>query len=157
MKVTKWRNLVTLLANLLAHFLCSSQFIICCFNPRSWLHVFFVTEALWTEPSGSVLQFASSSTSIVSSLVSYTSVFCIEFEFLENINEKIHVIQIRLSRHLRLLNFFDGRTKVWFLAKTNLIILKFHEPLQRYLLTCKANSALLGRSFCTGQQQLWRG
>ena len=33
-------------------------------------------------------------------------------------------------------------------------ILKFTEPLQRYLLTCQANSALLGRSFCTGQQQL---
>ena len=36
-------------------------------------------------------------------------------------------------------------------------ILKFTEPLQRYLLTCQANSALLGRVFCTGQQQLWRG
>ena len=36
-------------------------------------------------------------------------------------------------------------------------ILKFTEPLQRYLLTCQANSALLGRFFCTGQQQLWRG
>ena len=36
-------------------------------------------------------------------------------------------------------------------------ILKFTKPLQRYLLTCQANSALLGRFFCTGQQQLWRG
>ena len=35
-------------------------------------------------------------------------------------------------------------------------ILKFTEPLQRYLLTCQANSALLGRFFCTGQQQLWK-
>ena len=34
------------------------------------------------------------------------------------------------------------------------IILKFHEPLQRYLLTCQANSAILGRFFGTGQQQL---
>ena len=33
-------------------------------------------------------------------------------------------------------------------------ILKLTEPLQRYLLTCQANSALLGRYFCTGQQQL---
>jgi hypothetical protein len=33
-------------------------------------------------------------------------------------------------------------------------ILKFHVPLQRYLLTSQANSALLGRFFCTGQQQL---
>ena len=33
-------------------------------------------------------------------------------------------------------------------------ILKFTEPLQRYLLTCKANSSFLGRFFCTGQQQL---
>ena len=36
-------------------------------------------------------------------------------------------------------------------------ILKFTEPLQRYLLSCQANSAILGRYFCTGLQQLWRG
>ena len=30
------------------------------------------------------------------------------------------------------------------------IILKFHEPLQRYLLTCQANSAFLGRIFALG-------
>jgi hypothetical protein len=36
------------------------------------------------------------------------------------------------------------------------IILKFHGGFQRYLLTCQANSAFLGRFFCTGQQQLWR-
>ena len=36
-------------------------------------------------------------------------------------------------------------------------ILKFTEPLQRYLLSCQANSAILGRYFCTGQQQLWSG
>ena len=36
-------------------------------------------------------------------------------------------------------------------------ILKLTEPLQRYLLSCQANSAYLGRYFCTGQQQLWRG
>ena len=36
-------------------------------------------------------------------------------------------------------------------------ILKFTEPLQRYLLSCQANSAILGWYFCTGQQQLWRG
>ena len=33
-------------------------------------------------------------------------------------------------------------------------ILKLNEPLQRYLLTCQANSAFLGRFFSTGQQQL---
>ena len=33
-------------------------------------------------------------------------------------------------------------------------ILKLTEPLQRYLLSCQANSANLGRYFCTGQQQL---
>ena len=31
-------------------------------------------------------------------------------------------------------------------------ILKLYEPLQRYMLTCLANSAFLGRFFCTGQQ-----
>ena len=36
-------------------------------------------------------------------------------------------------------------------------ILKFTEPLQRYLLSCQANLAILGRYFCTGQQQVWRG
>ena len=35
-------------------------------------------------------------------------------------------------------------------------VLKFHSGLHRYLLSCQANSALLGRCFCTGQQQLWR-
>ena len=35
-------------------------------------------------------------------------------------------------------------------------ILKLTEPLQRYLLSCLANSANLGRYFCTGQQQHWR-
>ena len=35
--------------------------------------------------------------------------------------------------------------------------MKFTEPLQRYQLSCQANSAILGRYFCTGQQQLWRG
>jgi hypothetical protein len=33
-------------------------------------------------------------------------------------------------------------------------ILKSYVPLQRYLLTCHANSAIMGRVFCTGQQQL---
>ena len=33
-------------------------------------------------------------------------------------------------------------------------ILKLTKPLQRYLLSCQANSAILGRYFCTGQQQL---
>ena len=37
------------------------------------------------------------------------------------------------------------------------IILKFHVPPQRYLLTSQANSAFLGSCFCTGPQQLWRG
>ena len=36
-------------------------------------------------------------------------------------------------------------------------ILKFTEPLQRYLLSCQADLALMGRFFGTGQQQLWRG
>ena len=36
-------------------------------------------------------------------------------------------------------------------------ILKFTKPLQRYLLSCQANSAILGSYFCTGQQQLGKG
>ena len=43
-------------------------------------------------------------------------------------------------------------------ARTHTIfILKFTEPLQIYLLTCLANSALIGWFFGTEQQQLWRG
>ena len=34
------------------------------------------------------------------------------------------------------------------------IVIKFHEPHQRCLLTYQANSAFLGRFFCTEQQQL---
>ena len=50
--------------------------------------------------------------------------------------------------------------KLTFLASKMIVksglefILKFTEPLQRYLLHCQANSALLGRFFGTGQQQL---
>ena len=41
------------------------------------------------------------------------------------------------------------------IAKSGLeFILKSTEPLQRYLLSCQANLANLGRYFCTGQQQL---
>ena len=44
------------------------------------------------------------------------------------------------------------------MAKSGLeFILKFTQPLQIYLLSCQANSANLGRYFCTGQHQLWRG
>ena len=35
------------------------------------------------------------------------------------------------------------------------LILKLNKPLQRYLVTCQANSAFLDWFFCTGQQQLW--
>ena len=34
------------------------------------------------------------------------------------------------------------------------IILKFHMPFQRYLLTSQANLAFLGKFFCTRQQEL---
>ena len=59
-------------------------------------------------------------------------------------------------------NSFNKRTKIFLslemMAKSGLeLILKFTKPLQRYLLSCHANSAYLGRYFCTGQQQLWRG
>ena len=49
-------------------------------------------------------------------------------------------------------NIFE--LKVGVKSGIEFFILKFYQPLQRYLLTCQANSALLGRSFCTGQQQL---
>ena len=36
-------------------------------------------------------------------------------------------------------------------------ILKFTEPLQSYLLSCQANSAILGRYFCTGRPSTLKG
>ena len=44
--------------------------------------------------------------------------------------------------------------KIMVKSGVEFLILKFYQPLQRYLLTCQANSAFLGRFFCTGQQQL---
>ena len=40
----------------------------------------------------------------------------------------------------------------WWWKMVYLFFLESTEPLQRYLLTCLANSAFLGRFFCTGQQ-----
>ena len=66
---------------------------------------------------------------------------------------RTHFISGLKSRVLKF-TFFSLKMMV----KTGLeFILKLTEPLQRYLLTCQANSALLGRFFGTGQQQLWRG
>ena len=63
---------------------------------------------------------------------------------------RTHSISGLKSRVLKL-TFFSLKMMV----KSGLeFILKLTEPLQRYLLTCQANSALLGRFFCTGQQQL---
>ena len=49
-------------------------------------------------------------------------------------------------------NIFE--LKVGVKSGLQFFILKFTEPLQRYLLTCQANSAFLDRFVCTGQQQL---
>ena len=66
----------------------------------------------------------------------------------------------------RTLSISGLKSRVWKLSFLSLkmmvksgleFILKLTEPLQRYLLSCQANSAILGRYFCTGQQQLWRG
>ena len=58
--------------------------------------------------------------------------------------------------HKKFLRRFDTIFGLKMMVKSGLEknILKFHCGLQRYLLTCQANSAFLGRFFCTGQQQL---
>ena len=58
--------------------------------------------------------------------------------------------------HKKFLWRFDTIFGLKMMMKSGLekIILKFQGGLQRYLLTCQANSAFLGRFFCTGQQQL---
>ena len=47
--------------------------------------------------------------------------------------------------------------KLFVKSGLDFFIMKLNKPLQRYLLTCQANSAFPGRFVCTGQQQLWRG
>jgi hypothetical protein len=56
----------------------------------------------------------------------------------------------------KFLQRFDTIFGLKMIVKSGLekIILKYHGGLQRYLLICQANSAFLGRLFCTGQQQL---
>ena len=58
--------------------------------------------------------------------------------------------------HKKFLQRFDTIFGLKLMVKSGVekIILKFNGGLQRYLLTCQANSAFLGRFFCTGQQQL---
>ena len=46
--------------------------------------------------------------------------------------------------------------KWWCKIGLEKIVLKSLVPLQRYLLTYQANSAILGQFLSTGQQQLWR-
>ena len=63
---------------------------------------------------------------------------------------RTHSISGLKSRVLKL-TFFSLKMMV----KSGLeFILKLTEPLQRYLLSCQANSAILGRYFCTGQKGL---
>ena len=49
------------------------------------------------------------------------------------------------------LNAYNGRIVE---GGLEFFVLKLDEPLQRYLLTCQAKTAFLGRFFCAGQQQL---
>ena len=50
------------------------------------------------------------------------------------------------------INIFD--LKMMVKSGLEFFVLKFTEPLQRQLLSRQANSAILSRYFCTGQQQL---
>ena len=55
-------------------------------------------------------------------------------------------------------NFLSSfKLKMMVKISLDFFILKFYVPLQRYLLTCQANSAVLGRFFCTGQQATLKG
>ena len=65
------------------------------------------------------------------------------------------------ARTLSISGIKSGVLKLSFLSLNMMVksglesILKLTKPL--HLLSCQANSAILGRYFCTGQQQLWRG
>ena len=68
----------------------------------------------------------------------------------KNTTARTHSISGLKSRVLKLVFL-----PIKMMVKSGLeIILKFTEPLQRYLLTCQAKTAFLGRFFCAGQQQL---
>ena len=70
-------------------------------------------------------------------------------------------IETNISTYLTTLNFWNKWTKILdlettifesnMMVKSGLVffILKFYWPLQSYLLSCQANSAFLGRFFCT--------
>ena len=75
--------------------------------------------------------------------------------FLSRVNTPVRTHSISgLKSRVMKLSFLSLKMMV----KSGLeFILKLTEPLQRYLLSCQANSANLGKYFCTGQQQLWRG
>ena len=46
---------------------------------------------------------------------------------------------------------------IWIFKKMRLNLGSVLKIFRLYLLSCQAKSAILGRYFCTGQQQLWRG
>ena len=68
----------------------------------------------------------------------------------------VHTTQNSQNKRTKISDLEANIFKLKMMVKIGLefLILKFYQPLQRYLLTCQANSAVLGRSFCTGQQQL---
>ena len=121
---------------------------------QRWLIFCFLQNKLifsnknWTNSVSRVLFFESAGNKKQICLVS--SCFLVTGQSNENTPARTHSISGLKSRVLKL-TFFSLKMMV----KSGLqFILKLTEPLQRYLLTCQANSALLGRFFCTGQQQL---
>ena len=66
-----------------------------------------------------------------------------------------------INLKLRKFSRWTLRTYFWFKNDSEkwsrFFCFKLNKTLQRYLLSCQANSAFLGWFFCTGQQQLWRG
>ena len=71
---------------------------------------------------------------------------------------EVHTVQNGENKWTKILTLETTIFGLKIMVKSGLFfILKSYVPLQRYLLTCQANSAFLGRFFCTGQQQLRRG
>ena len=63
-----------------------------------------------------------------------------------------HITQISQNKWTKISDLKTNIFELKMMVKSGLefFILKFYQPLQRYLLTCQANSAFLGRFFALG-------
>ena len=85
---------------------------------------------------------------------------CLKFSKMLHKKLTLHLSEVTAARTQSISRLKSRVLQLTFLALKMMVksglefILKFTEPLQRYLLTCQANLALMGRFFGTVQEQL---